>query len=831
MARIDTNVRPKTEAKGSTGSVTVRGFVRTQETAQAWVGAARYRTSDSMYRTDPVVRAAVLMVVLPIIEAEWTVDPGGEDPDDLAKAELVRRALLEHLDWPQVLWDLVSPAVRYGHSVLESTWEAVEWELQLGEGDTASTLPKRPYWVPASYAPRPGHTIWRWNIENDGELTSVVQLAPRLVDVPGVAVGGPLGDYGQGSTAEYVPVELMADEILHWINERDGDELLGTSMLRCMWRAWFTKDKLEIIDAMRAEKAGMGVPVGWSGENEDEAAELETALANLRSGEETALVLKGSKDQPGAQHAEMMDMRAASTADVQASLHYHVTQILWGVLGAWQQLGQGEVGARATATVQDDPFYLLLGALANRVASRFNRTQVPKIVGYNLPGDVMPQLQIGTLQGVDITSVAEAISKLMLAGAITSDDDLEAHLRRIMGLPEQSAAEAGLPTVIDERFGGAAAADDPNVDTTPVPSSDVTTEPAGGNPTPGATTATPGGPPARSAPASVAVPAHTRKPPVRQRMAAALQAMVEASLDDAVTAALAGHGSHSHALARAQVETQLPGGGTFTSWRALTELEREHVLVGPIAGVIERQRQALQQQLEPVSVRLVEYLAGHLANSPEGAHLPPPPQQLRDDVQAGMARVLADTAAFGRATVRSELESQRGSARSMSEATIEAARHALAARPPRDPEKLDAWLERRAATATRQFLQRVEGEAERIAVRSGTVERTTALAGLTRSAGLALRAQAVATVAQALNAGRRAEAEQAQADGRVAGAEYSAVMDVNSCDPCASLDGNSYQVGSAEYEQDYPPLYACDGADACRCMMVIVAADETRGRP
>ena len=35
-----------------------------------------------------------------------------------------------------------------------------------------------------------------------------------------------------------------------------------------------------------------------------------------------------------------------------------------------------------------------------------------------------------------------------------------------------------------------------------------------------------------------------------------------------------------------------------------------------------------------------------------------------------------------------------------------------------------------------------------------------------------------------------------------------------------------YDVGSPEYEADYPPLADCEGGTRCRCLMVLIAEDE-----
>lgn len=57
-------------------------------------------------------------------------------------------------------------------------------------------------------------------------------------------------------------------------------------------------------------------------------------------------------------------------------------------------------------------------------------------------------------------------------------------------------------------------------------------------------------------------------------------------------------------------------------------------------------------------------------------------------------------------------------------------------------------------------------------------------------------------------------------------ATYSAILDANTCDPCGDLDGEEFEVDSDDYNAVLPPNPNCDGRDACRCVMIYVAAGE-----
>ena len=752
---MTTNSRPSTNplsGPGYRGGSSQRGWVTPRDYLNAeFSHPALYRTSDQMFRTDPVVRAALMMVLLPLVEATWSFSSASPEPEDQEIAEFARRALLEHLDWSDVLWQLYSPALRYGHGLVEEVYETVSWSLSVPSGDGPPTeLPSREFWVPRAYLPVPGESIQRWRFDDVGGVESVDQLT--------------------GTDRETVTIPGSSLVVL--FNEREGREDLGRPVLRSMYRPWYMKEKLELIDALRAEKAGVGVPVGYvsPGAPAGAADALASQFEGFGANEQGYFVVDGHPQDPETGIViEMLDMKAASTADVLASLNYHVTQILWAVLGAWQTLGQGEVGARATAEVQDDPFYLGLRYLAGRGASAFSRQVLPRLVAYNFPSGRLPTLRVGDIQGVDLPAVAEAVSKLLTSGAIERDDELEAHLREVFGLPAKLEADAEeVPVVVPDE-------------------EEVEEEDAGG--------------------VDEEIPAPDVDDPdasVEDEDRPEVTASVSLSrsfLEEIVS------GRDDEWVSPREAETIL-GYIPKKRRRGPNDFELAHVSVDEIDATIEAQRLRFQERATETAYRVADVLTNAAVGDRDASVPEDLAGVLEDDVFEG----LADVARYGRMTVRREVASQR-------------ARHAptLAARPPRDPEKLDAWLRKRAAIATRALLSRLVDVAERAATRTRPVESVRTL--LRDRADRGLRSEAVATVATAFNAGRRAEAETIAKEEKLT-AVYSSVLDSATCDPCHALDGNEYEVGSDEYERDYPPLFECRGGDACRCMMVIVLPGE-----
>ncbi len=134
-------------------------------------------------------------------------------------------------------------------------------------------------------------------------------------------------------------------------------------------------------------------------------------------------------------------------------------------------------------------------------------------------------------------------------------------------------------------------------------------------------------------------------------------------------------------------------------------------------------------------------------------------------------------------------------------------------------ETLDTALTSR---LTNRITTRVEddifAEAMRVARTGGNAEdaATGVLAKVLETRGL--RADAGSVLTTAFNMGREQFAEE-HAD-EVTSVHISAVMDRNTCDYCAGLDGRELEFGSAEEQELTPPLSGCAGRDADRCIKV-----------
>lgn len=426
-------------SEAAAGREHTQGYIVVEETNQDLVGFNGYTTYDKMYRTDGDTRQAVQLVVNPIVAGTWEVVPyGGQEADEKAQkhAEIVKWALWEVMN-PNLIGHLsqmLPVLVRSGFAPYE-----VIWTKAVKDGKT--------YLCPRKLDLRLPRTIERWFQDVYGDLTGIVQNLPVPIDdlvakgySPSIKTVRTASD---GSKLGPGQVEIKARDLLYYRLGAEGDNWEGTSLLRPAYKHWYMKDTIEKIDAMAQEREAMGVPICYPppGATPDQLTAIEEMMSNMRSNEQGYIVMPGMKAGAGAPDGQgwLVEVigydRTGSGRDPQPSLAYHTNKIAAAFISEFMRLGHGQVGARATAQVQADPFLLSVEALVGVVEAILNEL-VQKFVAWNLPdADRPPKLQMSLVDSTSLTSLADYVLKLTQVGALLPDQELEDFLRARADLP------------------------------------------------------------------------------------------------------------------------------------------------------------------------------------------------------------------------------------------------------------------------------------------------------------------------------------------------------------------------------------------------------------
>ena len=399
---------------GDSGTEIYQGFI-SEEYNNKLADVEGIKVFDKMRKQDGTVSSAVLVTSLPIRQANWFIKPVSEDPQNIEIADFVSWALFDavSISWQDLLRQSLLSTV-FGVMVFEKVFSVKErdgveyvcWD------DLAPRMPK---------------TINSWET-SDGHKGIQQQLRTgKVVDIP-------------------------MEKLLVFVNDMEGENWWGTSILRAAYKHWYFKDNFYKVDAIAFERQGLGIPRSKlkEGANDNDYSKAESILKNMRANHKGFLVTPHDVD------IEFMDMKAQTTRDPMPSILHHDRQIVKSVLAQFLDLGAGETGSRALSTDQSEMFLTSLQAVANNIAGTFNKHAIEQLVDLNFDGVTeYPKLAYTGIERKDQKNIAETYKILAEAGGIRVTDSDEQHFREMMGLPENEdehseGAEADTSTDNDD---------------------------------------------------------------------------------------------------------------------------------------------------------------------------------------------------------------------------------------------------------------------------------------------------------------------------------------------------------------------------------------------
>ncbi|WP_133159091.1 phage portal protein family protein [Arthrobacter glacialis] len=369
---------------------------------------------DKMRRQESQVISVLRAVTLPIRRTAWRIDPNGARPevaqqvaDDLGLALVgddPTRKIIRTRD--RFSWDehlrLSLLMLPFGHSVFEQVYRI---------DDSGWARLRKLAW-------RPPKTIARIDVAGDGGLKAIHQH----------------GSLGKGSP------RMGVEQLVVYVNEREGGNWLGQSLLRTSYKYWLLKDRLLRVQAQTVDRNGLGIPV-YEGSSVPESVTGEDRVTREKSEIDAGLKLaRGlrSGDNAGAAipNSAKLTMKGVEgdLPDADVPIRYYDEQIARSVLAHFLNLGT-ETGSWALGSTFADFFTMSLQTVAMQIADTVTQHVIEDLVDLNWGQDEpAPKLVFDEI-GSRHPATAEAIKALIDCGALTPDPALETHLRTIYGLP------------------------------------------------------------------------------------------------------------------------------------------------------------------------------------------------------------------------------------------------------------------------------------------------------------------------------------------------------------------------------------------------------------
>lgn len=377
---------------------------------------------DEMSRNSHGIGGATLLIesLLSQVSLKFVVPDDCIDPSAAEPICDFYNSCLEDMKTPvpQVLAEWFSLIV-HGFSLSETVYK-----IRFGDHEYPSFRSKhadgRVGWM--DFLPLSQDSIdeWVW-----GETGDLIGLWQRVE-----------GEHGRN----YVPLA----KCVHFVRPTAKRDPEGRSLLRNAFRPYFFRTAIEEYEAIGAERNLSGLPymtvppgLLTEGGDPDELREWEEMVRRVRRDEQEGLILPAEEIDGGKTGYKFgVIATGVNPSEADPIIQRHERGELLAVLCEFLALGASSTGSFALASSQTSTLSHALGALLRFVLGAFNAQEVPRLGRMNnFPTALLPTLQAGDIEDVDLGVIGAFLTASIGSGALTPDDNLEEHLRRVAHFP------------------------------------------------------------------------------------------------------------------------------------------------------------------------------------------------------------------------------------------------------------------------------------------------------------------------------------------------------------------------------------------------------------
>jgi hypothetical protein len=404
-----------------------------------------------MSDNDPTIGSIIYAIEKVILRLDWRVEAfsdksadGATSPKDQETAEFVNECLNDMSDsWDATLTQILSMLI-YGYAFHE-----IVYKVRGGDSKDPQRRSKfsdnKIGW--RKFAIRGQETLWQWMFDAEGGIQGLIQSDP--------------------SASVYIKAIPIEKALLFRVkNDKNNPE--GRSLLRNAYRSWYFKHRIEEIEAVGIERDLAGLPIAYippeylsSTASADQVSfrnSIEQIVQNVKRNEQEGIVMPLMYDESG---HKMFDLSLLSTGgsrqfDTDKIINRYDQRIAMSVLSDFILLGHDRVGSYSLGTAKMDLWSMAVDAIANSIAEVINQYAIPRLLKLNgMDTARAPYLTYGEVSHIDLTEIADYVSKLANSGLLMSDPNLEDYLRELGGLPpaDHNNAEAmGVAPKGDDNF-------------------------------------------------------------------------------------------------------------------------------------------------------------------------------------------------------------------------------------------------------------------------------------------------------------------------------------------------------------------------------------------
>lgn len=368
---------------------------------------------------DAVIGTLLDAMLMPLLAAEFETVPADDTEKDKQNAEFLHQCMndMTHYSWRQHVVDLMSMMV-WGWAVSEivakkrSGTEAIP-SSQYDDGKIGLHI----------LDPRGQESLYRWEMDDEYNVLKMIQYDPTSGRMP----------------------EIEAWKMLHVTFRSRKRSPEGTSPMRSLYRSWYTRKNLEIIEAIGAERDLCGLPIIYLpyGASDEDKAAAETLIRNIRQDEEAGLVIPPppNPDGEGAWKFELMASPGQKQFKVREIIRDLNKTILMRFFAQFLLLGMEKTGTQALVEGAHQFFGLCLKSIQQELLEAWNGQLVPFLFNMNpemLSGAAgLPKIHWASPGAKDLETMVGIIEKLVRAQILTPEESIEDFMRKLMNLPDR----------------------------------------------------------------------------------------------------------------------------------------------------------------------------------------------------------------------------------------------------------------------------------------------------------------------------------------------------------------------------------------------------------
>ena len=385
---------------------------------------------QEMADNDATVGAILFAVEMLMRQAEFHIEPAGDTEKDKEAAEFVQ-SCMDDMDrtWADTLSEILS-FITYGWSYHE-----IVYKRRVGRTGTPVTNSKYSDGLIGwkGLPIRSQDTLYGWVYKDESdELLALDQVPPPFFE----------------------HCIIPKEKALHFRTRSRKDNPEGRSILRTAYRAYYFKKRLEEIEGYGIERDLAGFPVLyapadmpiWDQNDPDMVAALaraETIVSSIRRDAREGLVLPGGEN---GWKIELITSGSRRQFDTNAIIDRYDKRIATSILADFVMLGQQQVGSFALADNKTKIFAMAIGTYLDTICEVFNNQGIPRLIdlnGEHFQGITdYPYMEHGDIEDKDVQMFADYVEKMIGAGVLIPDEQLEDEVRRIGGLPEKVETSA-----------------------------------------------------------------------------------------------------------------------------------------------------------------------------------------------------------------------------------------------------------------------------------------------------------------------------------------------------------------------------------------------------